>query len=106
MTKATTPKKIAVKGETPYYDYALVNASGQMNPSAATLTYTAKTGLFKGTFKLYYDGFDAKGALQHKTVSVSYAGVMIPQGNTFIGLGAGTATINKQKVGMPVFLTR
>jgi len=54
---------------------------------------------------LYYDGFDAKG-LQHKTVSVSYAGVMVPQDGGFLGLGTGTATLNKQKVGMPMFLWR
>jgi len=91
LMKEPAPKKTGT-----VYDY-----SG-FNPSTATLAYTAKTGGFKGTFKLYYDGLDAKG-LQHKIVSVSYSGVMVPQSGSLIGLGTGTATI-KQKVGMPVYL--
>lgn len=27
---------------------------------------------------MYYDGVDARGTLQHKTVTVSYTGVMTP----------------------------
>jgi len=95
LPKATPPKKAGTE-----YDY-----SGA-NPSAATLAYTAKTGLFKGTFKLYWDGADAKGKAQHKTASVSYTGVLVPtEEGGFAGLGAGTATVNRQKVGIPVFLT-
>jgi len=29
---------------------------------------------------------------------------MVPQDGAFIGLGTGAPTINKQKVGMPVYL--
>jgi hypothetical protein len=99
LPKATPPKK---DGTGYRYD-------GGANPSAATLSYTAKTGLFKGTFKLYYDGFDARGALRHKTVSVSYTGVVTPvRDEAFaewpVGLGIGAATVNKQKVAIPVFL--
>jgi len=95
LPKATAPKKAGTE-----YDY-----SGA-NPSAARLAYTAKTGLFKGTFKLYWDGADAKGKAQHKTASVSYTGVLVPtEDGGFTGLGTGTATVNKQKVGIPVFLT-
>ena len=95
LPKATAPKKAGTE-----YDY-----SGA-NPSAARLAYTAKTGLFKGTFKLYWDGADAKGKAQHKTAGVSYTGVLVPtEEGGFTGLGAGTATVNKQKVGIPVFLT-
>jgi len=95
LPKATAPKKAGTA-----YDY-----SGA-NPSGATLSFTAKTGLFKGRFKLYWDGADAKGKAQHKTASVSYTGVLVPtEDGGFTGLGAGTATVNKQKVGIPVFLT-
>jgi uncharacterized repeat protein (TIGR01451 family) len=103
LPKATPPKKVG-KGAEAYYDY-----TWGANPSGATLAYTAKTGLFKGAFKLYYDGFDARGALQHKTVSVSYTGVVTPvRDEAFaewpVGLGVGTATINRKKETIPVFL--
>jgi hypothetical protein len=98
LPKATAPKKAGTD-----YDY-----SGA-NPSGATLAYTAKTGLFKGAFKLYYDGFDAWGKVLHKSVSVSYTGVLTPVRDAAYagwpaGLGTGTATINKQKIGIPVRL--
>ncbi|MCL1920573.1 MAG: hypothetical protein FWG50_05760 [Kiritimatiellaeota bacterium] len=98
IDKGTAPKK--PKGETEY-DYETVR---DRNPSLATISYTAKTGVFKGKFSLYYDGLNAKGALQHKAVCVSYSGLMIPHEDGLIGLGTGTATINKVKVGVPVFL--
>ena len=74
-------------------DYAYYGS----NPSAATLTYTPTTGTFKGAFKLYYD---APG--HHKTTRVAYAGVMLPAGGSMIGAGTGTATINKQKISIPI----
>ena len=61
--------------------------------------------MFKGTFKLYYDGV-VNGLLKHTIVSVPYAGVMVPNGGAPIGLGTGTATINKIKCGVPVYLDR
>jgi hypothetical protein len=98
LPKATAPKKV---GEA--YDYSGVN------PSGATLSYAAKTGLFKGAFKLYCDGLDAKGKPQHQAVSVSYAGVLTPVRDAAfaewpVGLGAGTATVDRQKKTIPVFL--
>jgi len=44
--------------------------------------------------------------LQHKAIGVSHAGLMIPYDGTLLGLGIGNATINKQKVGMPVIIWR
>ncbi|MCL2105267.1 MAG: InlB B-repeat-containing protein [Kiritimatiellaeota bacterium] len=94
-------------------------------PSAsATIAYTAKTGLFKGSFKMYYGGYTASGSLQHKTLSVPYSGVMIPGGDgllsltcgcepvepwvpsrdILVGAGFGTATINKQNIPIPISL--
>jgi hypothetical protein len=105
LSKATAPKKVSVKDEAPYYDYGIVNADGSKNPSGATLSYTAKTGLFKGSFKLYYEGLNPKG-IQLKAVSVPYSGVMMSDGDGgLFGSGFGTATINKQKkVSIPVSL--
>ena len=101
---AATPKWSLPAATAPTKSGEGYNYSGA-NPSSATLTYTAKTGLFKGSFKLYFDGVDAKGKAQHKTASVSYNGVVAPVegGGGFVGLGSGTATINKQKVPVPVF---
>ena len=48
------------------------------NNALATLTFTAKTGVIKGTFKGYSDYFDEAERLQHKIVSVSYAGILVP----------------------------
>ena len=99
LAPADKPVKPA-KGEPQEYTYA-----GD-NPSAAKLTYAPKTGHFKGTFKLYYDGTNDKGALQHKTATVTYSGVMVPDGSgTRTGLGIGTTTVGKKKFGIPVFLS-
>ncbi|MCL1920724.1 MAG: hypothetical protein FWG50_06555 [Kiritimatiellaeota bacterium] len=102
LPKAVAPKKYG-KGLGAYYDYGIGNSS------CATLSYTAKTGVFKGTFNLYYDGLDARGNLQHKVTRVPYTGLMIPTRddafeNQPIGLGIGTPTINKEKIGIPVYL--
>ena len=54
------------------------------NPSALKLTYTAKTGTFKGTFKAYSD---VRG--KPKGVTVNVTGVLVD------GVGYGAATIKK-----------
>jgi len=59
------------------------------NETQATLNFTARTGLFKGNFNLFYD-YDLNGRLQHKTVKVPYAGVLTPvRDDLFVGLPAG-----------------
>jgi hypothetical protein len=95
-TKLALPKASKpVKGELGYeYPGA--------NPSSARITYTAKTGLFKGEFKVYYDATDAKQT--HKTVNVSYTGVMVPVEGVLTGLGFGVVTVEKQKHAIPVVL--
>ena len=60
------------------------------NPSALKLTYAAKSGTFKGSFKVYAV---ANGKLKATTVNV--AGVMIG------GKGYGAATVKKQG-GVPI----
>ena len=54
------------------------------NPSALKLTYTAKTGAFKGSFKAYSD---VNG--KPKGVTVNVTGVLVD------GVGYGAATIKK-----------
>lgn len=51
------------------YDY-----SGE-NSACATTMFSALTGIYKGTFNLYYD-YTANGRLTHKAVKTSYAGVL------------------------------
>jgi len=53
------------------YDYSAENSS------LATLLLTARTGIFRGRFNLYYD-YTVAGRLYHKTVRVPYAGVLTP----------------------------
>jgi len=47
------------------------------NSSMAKLSFTPRTGLFKGSFSLYYD-YDSGGRPQHKTVVAPYAGALTP----------------------------
>ena len=54
------------------------------NPSALKLTYKAKDGTFKGSFKAYAD---VNG--KPKATSVSVSGVLVD------GVGYGTATVKK-----------
>ena len=68
MVRGKKPVKVSDGG----YQY------DEANPASATLTFTARTGLFKGKFSLYYDYLDASARMQHKAVSVPYAGVMTP----------------------------
>ena len=80
--KWSVPKggKVAYKKGTTEVDEA--KAGG--NPSALKLTYTAKTGAFKGSFKAYVDAGGKPKALAAKIV-----GVMVR------GIAYGAATIKK-----------
>ena len=102
MQKGIAPKKPARDAATPDYVYDAIN------PSCATLAYTAKTGIFKGGFKLYYAGDGARG-FQHKAASVSYVGVLTPTRDAAYaacpkGLGSGTVKIGQEKAGISVEL--
>ena len=82
MTKATKPVKKTEDGLS-WYEY------DGGNPAGATLTFTAKTGLIKGKFSLYYD-YLLNGRLTHKAVNVPYAGVLAPTRDAaFHGLPVG-----------------
>ena len=82
IAKGVKPRKVAEDGDT-WYEY------DEVNPANATLSFTARSGLFKGKFILFYD-YDLNGALQHKAVSVPYAGVLTPmRDGAFAELSAG-----------------
>jgi uncharacterized repeat protein (TIGR02543 family) len=77
-----------------------------VNPSAATLSYTAKTGVFKGAFKMYYEGIGAKGE-QVLTYNVPYTGmVMDPGAAIIVGYGVGPLSVSKtfKPTSIPVML--
>ncbi len=83
MEKGAKPTKVAEGGDV-RYEYA------DVNPASATLTFTARTGLLKGKFSLYYDYVDASDRLAHKAVNVPYAGVLTPvRDAAFAALPAG-----------------
>lgn len=67
MVKGSRP----VKGADGAYLYAGENCS------LATLSFTARTGVFKGNFSLYYD-YELNGKPQHRTVRVPYVGILTP----------------------------
>jgi uncharacterized repeat protein (TIGR02543 family) len=78
MTRGTFP--VLVDG---VYDYSAENSA------RATLLFTSKTGIFKGSFSLYYDD-TIHGFLQNYIRRVSYAGVLTPmRGNIFSDEPAG-----------------
>ena len=78
MTRGTFP--VLVGG---VYDYSAENSA------RATLSFTSKTGIFKGSFSLYYDDM-IHGFLQHYIRRVSYAGVLTPvRGHIFTDEPAG-----------------
>ena len=66
-------------------DGEVYDAKESENPSGLKLTFTPKTGLFKGSFKVY--AIDAKGKLKRFSASVN--GIVVN------GIGYGTATIKK-----------
>jgi len=51
------------------YDYSGVNSA------LAKLSFSSRTGIYKGSFNLYYD-YPSGSRLMHKTVKASYAGIL------------------------------
>lgn len=50
------------------------------NSSMAKLSFSSSTGIFKGSFCVYYD-YEENGRLRHRRVSVPYSGILIVGGN-------------------------
>jgi hypothetical protein len=80
--RADTPVRDAETGE---YDYtADTTGDGVANSSGLTLTFTRATGLFKGSFKTWYDYVSAEDrtaerlTLMHAQKIVSYEGALTP----------------------------
>lgn len=71
LPRGTAPKKTN-SGGIEHYDY-----SGE-NPAMAKISYNARTGIFKGSYKLYFDGLNAHNKLQHKAFTCKFQGVYMP----------------------------
>ena len=99
--KATMPKLDKATGAYVY---------DPLNPAQATFTFTPRTGLFKGTFKLWHDTLGANGKLTHKAVSVPHAGVIVTTKDAIFAdlpLGAGHCLVpgtNRTKQPWPVWV--
>ena len=79
--------KYAKDKTTGKYRLVGLGESSKPNVSGLKLTYTAKTGVFKGTFKLYTTTGGDKPKLKKFTVNVI--------GFVVDGVGYGTATLKK-----------
>ena len=97
--KWAKPKKGAEHSE--FYDEVadkdliIDDTKGKTNVSGLKLTYTAKTGVFKGSFKVYaLEGEGKKTKLKKYTVNVS--------GFVLDGVGYGTATCKKPAISWSV----
>jgi hypothetical protein len=64
------------KGASPVLADGAYVYSGE-NAAGATITFAARTGIFKGRFNLYYD-YVGNGAPVHKVVKAAYAGILTP----------------------------
>jgi hypothetical protein len=64
------------KGTSPVWDDGAYNYAGT-NSAQATIVGSARTGLFKGMFNVYFD-FERNGRLAHRQDRVPYAGVLTP----------------------------
>ncbi len=87
VTAASGMLKIAFGANPPLvngaYDYSVTNAA------QATIVSSARTGLFKGMFNIYYD-YERNGKQVHTKSRVPYAGVLTPvRGELFAELPAG-----------------
>ena len=70
-TRLTLRRGVRPPASNGVYDYSAENSA------QATLGFSARTGIFKGSFNLYYD-YQQGNLLTHKAVRVPYAGVLTP----------------------------
>jgi len=77
-----------VRGILPQMTNGAYEYSGE-NCAQTKLSFTASTGIYKGTFNLYYD-YLSGGRLRHRKVTVRYAGILCPvRGTAFADVPAG-----------------
>lgn len=83
LPRGIRPKR--VRGEDGTTEYAY----DEINPTQATISLAARTGIFKGRFVLYYD-YELSGRAQFKNTKASYAGILTPlRGEIFADYPAG-----------------
>ena len=99
--KAASPKykRYREDGES-WYELEGLDDNSRANLSGLKLTYNAKTGAFKGSFKLYATNYcnDDIRTPKLKKFTVSVSGIVID------GVGVGVATMKRPAVKWPVYL--
>lgn len=89
FAKAAKVKWTKVKGTKPaVYELVVDTSKGRTNLSGLSVSYTAKTGLLKGSFKVYAL-VESNGKTKLKKYGATLAGAVID------GVGRGTATVKK-----------
>jgi len=68
----------AAKGTKPHVDEAGRYQFEEENPTSTVLSGSLRNGVFKGTFRLYYE-WESGGRIMHKSVVVPYGGVLIQE---------------------------
>ena len=93
-------KRFREDGET-WYELTGFDDENKTNYSALKLTYTAKTGVFKGSFKIYTSNegsIDEGKAPKLKTYTAKVSGVVIDG----FGIGSATVKVGKKSYTMQV----
>ena len=80
--------KLAKDKETKEYDLVVDDSKGKTNLSGLKLTYTPKTGMFKGSFKVYALE-ESNGKTKLKKYTANVVGFVVD------GVGVGQASIKK-----------
>lgn len=96
LSKATTVKYAKVKGSKPaVYELVRDTSKNKTNGSGLKLTYTASTGLIKGSFYVYTDN-----VIKHKVNKVTFTV------SAFVidGMAVGVATCKKPAMSFPVVI--
>lgn len=88
--KADSPKKAAKEDVWPnqpnfdFYTYGDSNGDGVNNSTGLKISFTKATGLFRGTFNVYYDYISSENentgavTVKHVTKKMTYQGVALP----------------------------
>lgn len=95
--KKITVKDPVTKEKTVYYELQGLDDPKKPNRSGLKLTYTAKTGTFKGSFNLYYNGGTAEKPKLKKT-AFTVTGLVVD------GKGVGTATVKKSPLVLDIVI--
>ena len=102
LTRHRRSKRFREDGDT-WYELTGFDDEKKTNYSALKLTYTEKTGVFKGSFKIYTSNegtIDEGKAPKLKTYTAKVSGVVIDG----FGIGSASVKVGKVTYSLPVFI--